>query len=348
MATAQDFKNHVLQAFFNDIHRLEQNNYAPERYSYDGVDRSNVFDTAKHVGFMDWFVSRADRLFDAFGRLEDDESRNIFINVLRYKLSGHLHVRINASAERLKDEARRFKEHFVGVPSTLRSAGLFGNLVHYDGEWNGTRYVVDTVKDALVNTLIYRQYFFERSGVRIAPAAGDHVIEGGACTGDTAIVFSNTVGAAGKVYAFDPVGNHLEILRENISRPGFGNVKLFPYGLSDKNVEAAPIMLSSYDPGWRVKDDAVPLVRIDDLVMRGEIERVDFIKLDVEGSEMAALRGATSSIHRFRPKLAISVYHKPDDFFEVIEFVAGLGLGYRLFLDHHTIWDEETVLYATT
>jgi FkbM family methyltransferase len=347
MATSQDFKFLVLQLFFNDIHRLEQDNYAPERYSFDGVDRSQLFDVARHVRYMDWFMTHADKLFDAYCKLEDEESRNLYVNIIRYKLAGHLHVRIDAIANRSKEEAKRFKEQFVGVPSALVSAGMFGNLVHYDREWEGTRYTVDTLRDALVSTLIWRQYYFERHGVRIAPERGDFLIDGGACTGDTTAVFAHTVGPQGRIYAFDPVSNHLEILRENFSRPGFENVTLFPYGLSDRSVEAPPVVLKAYDPGWRVTDAAVPLARVDDLVMRGFIEKVDFIKLDVEGSEMATLRGATASIHRFRPKLAISIYHKPDDFYEIIEYVAGLGLGYRLFLDHHTIWDEETVLYAT-
>ena len=346
MGGVQEFKDHILRAFYADVHRVEQDNYAPERYSYDGVDRSQIFDVARHAQYMDWFLAHADDLYRAFSRLDDVESRNIYINLLRYKLSGHVHVRINAAGERAKSSASAFKQTVTGVASALPTAGLFGNLVHYDFDWAGTHYVVDTLRDGLVWTLVNRQYFFERDGLTIAPVDGDHVIEGGACTGDTSVVFSKAVGPAGRVYAFDPVENHLEILRTNFSRPGYENVKLFPYGLSDRTVEAPPISLSTYDPGFRVERGRVPLTRIDDLVIGGEIAKIDFIKLDIEGSEMAALRGATASIHRFRPKLAISIYHRPEDFYEIIDFVADLGLGYKLYLEHYTIWDEETVLYA--
>ena len=157
MATAQDFKNHVLQAFYNDVHRIESDNYAPERFSFDGVDRSQTFDVGKHVRMLDWFITNIDRIFSAFGHLEDDRSRELYISLLRYKLSGHLHVRIGGVSEKMKVQAREFKEQFAGTPSESKSAGMFGNLVHYDREWNGTRYVVDTIRDALVNVLIYRQ-----------------------------------------------------------------------------------------------------------------------------------------------------------------------------------------------
>jgi hypothetical protein len=115
--------------------------------------------------------------------------------------------------------------------------------------------------------------------------------------------------------------------------------------LSDTTVHAPAVVLDQYSPGWRVIG-TVPLYRIDDLVEAGGIERVDFIKLDVEGSELAALRGALASLRRFKPKLAISLYHKPNDLFEISQFVEDLGLGYKLYLEHYTIWDEETVLYA--
>ena len=58
-----------------------------------------------------------------------------------------------------------------------------------------------------------------------------------------------------------------------------------------------------------------------DYMSSGEIEKINFLKLDVEGSEMATLRGARNSIDRFKPKLAISIYHKPDDFFEIINYI---------------------------
>ena len=56
--------------------------------------------------------------------------------------------------------------------------------------------------------LVRGQYFYANEGVRVAPSPGDVVIDGGACTGDTAAVFSNAVGAEGKVFCFDPVADH--------------------------------------------------------------------------------------------------------------------------------------------
>ena len=59
-----------------------------------------------------------------------------------------------------------------------------------------------------------------------------------------------------------------------------------------------------------------------------------------------ALRGAEESIRRFQPKLAITFYHSLEDFWEIPEWIAQLGLGYQFYLRHFTIHQEETVLFA--
>ncbi|MEO5355657.1 MAG: FkbM family methyltransferase, partial [Magnetococcus sp. XQGC-1] len=102
------------------------------------------------------------------------------------------------------------------------------------------------------------------------------------------------------------------------------------------------------DSGFRVDSGDIPLASIDDLVANGTIHRVDFLKMDVEGAEMSALKGAESTIRTFKPKLAICLYHKPEDLYTVSEWIEALDLGYRLYLDHHTTVLWESVLYATT
>jgi hypothetical protein len=91
----------------------------------------------------------------------------------------------------------------------------------------------------------------------------------------------------------------------------------------------------------------MPTTTIDEVVVHENIPRIDFIKMDIEGSELSALRGAESTIRRCRPKLAISLYHRPEDFFSIPSWIDSLDLGYRVFLEHYSIHQEETVLFAT-
>ncbi len=88
-------------------------------------------------------------------------------------------------------------------------------------------------------------------------------------------------------------------------------------------------------------------ITIDDYVKQQGLERVDFIKMDIEGSESDALEGAATTIERWHPRLAISAYHRWQDLIELPLLIRDLAPGYQLYLDHHTIHAEETVLYAT-
>lgn len=105
------------------------------------------------------------------------------------------------------------------------------------------------------------------------------------------------------------------------------------------------------NPGFRLSsakgDDAFPIRTIDGLVASGAVQRVDFLKMDVEGSELAVLQGAEQTLQQFKPRLAISIYHKFGDFFEIPLFLQSLNIGYHLYLDHYSIHAEETVLYAS-
>jgi FkbM family methyltransferase len=60
-------------------------------------------------------------------------------------------------------------------------------------------------------------------------------------------------------------------------------------------------------------DLVVPAVTIDETVERLGLHRVDFVKMDIEGSERHALKGAHGTLSRFGPRMAVSIYHRPDD-----------------------------------
>ena len=70
------------------------------------------------------------------------------------------------------------------------------------------------------------------------------------------------------------------------------------------------------------------------------------IKADVEGSELALLQGAQEIIRRDRPNLAISLYHKLTDYFELPLYIKSLVPEYHLRICHHATNFTETVVYA--
>jgi hypothetical protein len=74
----------------------------------------------------------------------------------------------------------------------------------------------------------------------------------------------------------------------------------------------------------------VPLTTIDKIVAELGLPRVDFIKMDVEGSEVNALQGAAETIRKWKPRMAISTEHDWDDQFEIPKTVRNLRPEYQM------------------
>lgn len=83
--------------------------------------------------------------------------------------------------------------------------------------------------------------------------------------------------------------------------------------------------------------------RLDDIV--GD-KCVTFLKMDIEGAEKEALIGAERIIREQKPKLAISIYHKKEDIWEIPQLLMKWNPNYRFYLRHYSLRFAETVLYA--
>lgn len=165
---------------------------------------------------------------------------------------------------------------------------------------------------------------YEYAGVTIQP--NDVVLDFGANVGS----FSGVAAAKmekGKVYAFEPTPSTIAYLKKNISF--YGNVEICPYAVSDVvgtaeftvngDLDANPELgKNSMRPpqngnDFRWQTITVDTITVDDFVARRKLERVDFIKADIEGAERQMLRGARETLARFAPKLALCTYHLADD-----------------------------------
>ncbi|GAA0933660.1 hypothetical protein GCM10009554_19070 [Kribbella koreensis] len=119
----------------------------------------------------------------------------------------------------------------------------------------------------------------------------------------------------GKVIAFEPAADSLDKLRAAAELNGLADlITLVPVALGERKYKAALHADSRYDPadsgvrslqadGEVVQD--VPVIRLDDWVREQALDRVDVVKLDVEGSEAAALAGATRTLIRFLPRAVL-------------------------------------------
>ena len=86
----------------------------------------------------------------------------------------------------------------------------------------------------------------------------------------------------------------------------------------------------------------VEIVAIDEDI----IDKVTFIKMDIEGFEFKALQGVKNHIINDRPCLAICLYHKPEDMWQIPLYINDLVDSYDFYIRHYTLYHGETVLYV--
>ncbi len=147
-----------------------------------------------------------------------------------------------------------------------------------------------------------------------------------------------------KVYAFEPDLVNYKVCLERKEETAYVEAVILPYGTWSERTELRFRATGSGSAGiTTVGDTIISAVPIDEVVTE---ERVTFIKMDVEGAELESLHGAEKTILRDRPKLAICIYHKPEDMITIPLYIKELVPEYKLYVRHHTNVDLETVLYA--
>jgi len=180
---------------------------------------------------------------------------------------------------------------------------------------NGLRYIVPL--DALdVPTEVKRVY--------LKPDEGDVVIDAGAHYRFYTLHASRLVGNKGMVLAFEPHPNSYKGLLTNLHLNKIKNVKTFSMALG--NVDRQAKLYISSDSGahstfFRTKTYLkVKMGKIDTIVNKLGLEKVDLIKIDAEGAELSILKGAIRTIKKCKPKITIAAYHFPNEISEITEW----------------------------
>ena len=156
------------------------------------------------------------------------------------------------------------------------------------------------------------------------PERGAIVIDAGVFDGGTSVVFAQM---GYKVYGFEIDKISYEYARKLAEKNNFVVENL---GLGSYKHEMRCTPSGSGDN--HLTDDGTEIVQvttIDAYVREKNLPRVDFIKTDIEGAELDLLRGAVTTIARFKPILALSAYHKWDDFWTLMNFVKSIRPDYE-------------------
>jgi len=221
--------------------------------------------------------------------------------------------------------------HYQSILSKLtdkKSITTFNNIISFRNTGS-----FETMKNYCVD--INNQYFPE-----FLILDEEVFVDAGGFDGQTSLEFISRCSNYKTVYVFEPSQNNLEMAKENLQ--DYVNINYINKGLLDRatklnfnNNEGSANSIS--DTG----DVVIEVDALDNLVK----EKITFFKIDIEGAESLAIEGAKQHILNDHPKIAIAVYHKPDDFWKIPEQILDIREDYDLYLRHYTEGTDETVMY---
>jgi FkbM family methyltransferase len=147
-------------------------------------------------------------------------------------------------------------------------------------------------------------------------AQGMTVIDVGADIGYYTLLFAKRVGRDGRVIAFEPIPSAREKLEHNVRLNGYTNVKICDFALFSSNGQAileGPFQISRINPAKTTsekKDIQIQTKIFDECVSKLKVQRIDLVKIDVEGAELDVLRGMEQSLEKYHPLLLIELHTK--------------------------------------
>lgn len=177
----------------------------------------------------------------------------------------------------------------------------------------------------------------------------ESVVDCGAYIGDTLEEFLKVSNNTYKnYYCFELDKDNYTTLLENCSKLNEDNkIECFNCGVFDENKEISYGRMSSNDSFsiYNLKETTVArVVKLDDILKN---RNVTMIKMDIEGAEMKALRGCSNIIKDQKPKMAICVYHRINDLWDIPLYLKKLNPEYKVAIRHHAnYWVSETVCYC--
>jgi FkbM family methyltransferase len=187
----------------------------------------------------------------------------------------------------------------------------------------------------------------------IALSQEECFVDGGGYTGDSILDFlRETNNKFKKIHSFELLKENYETIHNTLMPvPNHlkDNILVYNLGLYDKEGQIKFEFPSQDFAAVRVSEKAETayigqITSLDKILTPSE--KVTFIKMDIEGAELNALKGAKEIITTHKPKLAICVYHQITDLWEIPLYIKSLVPEYKIFIRHHTPMSTETVCYA--
>ncbi len=143
-----------------------------------------------------------------------------------------------------------------------------------------------------------------------------------------------------KVFFFEPTSKYYYLAKERFKSSR--NIMLFNNAVYEKNCTLTFDSTKGSASGLSINGDVlVRAIKLDDIIN----EYITYMKFDVEGAEYSTILGAETLIKKYKPKLAVCVYHNQEDFWRIPKLVLKYNPEYKVYLRHYTEGLLETVMY---
>ena len=166
-------------------------------------------------------------------------------------------------------------------------------------------------------------------------------VDGGGYVGDTATQVIKNFPDFKKIYLIEPNEENIKVAKRELRH--YKNIEFLQTGLSNRKAVLDFNEEKSFSAIYGKGTTSVKVDTLDNLLEKEE--KVDFIKLDIEGAEQDAIEGARKIIRVHKPILAICIYHKAEDWYKVPEKVLAINSDYKIYLRHYMEGIYETVMY---
>jgi len=167
-----------------------------------------------------------------------------------------------------------------------------------------------------------------------------HFVDGGGYVGDTAEEVIKNYPNFQKLWLIEPIPENIRIAKRELGH--IDGIEFLTCGVGAKKETLHFNEEKSFSTIYGNGTQSVEIDTIDNIV---QTQRVDFIKLDIEGAEQDAIDGAKETIKREHPVLAICIYHKAEDWYKIPQKILAIRDDYKIYLRHYMEGIFETVLY---
>ena len=229
------------------------------------------------------------------------------------------------SYQQHRDEYNSVREKFADSESRI----VFDSIIRLRTQYDFS--ALSIFKENQIN-----QYFEPFLGLK---PEGEVFVDIGGFEGETTIRFAKECPNYAGVYFFEPEPSIMKKAKQALV--SYPRVDYFEIAASDKK---ETLYFESNTSGSKVTADGQLKIQAD-AIDHLDLKGATYLKMDIEGSESAAIDGAINTILRYHPRLAICVYHKGADLIDIPNQVLSIRDDYDLYLRHYTEGLSETVMF---